>query len=152
MIKEALKTLEKVNEDSSYLNISIKNVDKVVKDEKSAADLINQEVEVFGKYDGCFTYDTLVETKEYGKIEIGKIVDENLTCSVKSMNLETWELEWKPVIGRQNKGKAENWVSIELENGEILEVTDNHWIYSNDRKEYVQVKDLKEGEDLIWKK
>jgi predicted kinase/nicotinamide mononucleotide adenylyltransferase len=49
MIQEAIN---RVNEADEYLNISIKNVDKVVKDEKSAADLIKQEVEVFGKYDG----------------------------------------------------------------------------------------------------
>jgi len=49
MIHEAI---HKVNEADDYLNISIKNVDKVVKDEKTASELINQEVIVYGKYDG----------------------------------------------------------------------------------------------------
>ena len=49
MIQEAIR---RVNEADEYLNISIKNVDKVIKDEKTASDLINQEVVIYGKYDG----------------------------------------------------------------------------------------------------
>jgi len=49
MIQEAIN---RVNETNEYLNISIKNVDKAIKDEKSASSLINQDIEVYGKYDG----------------------------------------------------------------------------------------------------
>lgn len=48
MIQEAV--LKVVNE-AEYLNISIKNVDKVIKD-KNIAELLDQNVTVYGKYDG----------------------------------------------------------------------------------------------------
>lgn len=49
MIHQAIQAVFEAN---NYLNISIKNVDKVVKDEKTASELINQEVTIYGKYDG----------------------------------------------------------------------------------------------------
>lgn len=50
MIQEALTTA--ISEAGpEYLNISIKNVDKVIND-GNAKDLNNQEIEVYGKYDG----------------------------------------------------------------------------------------------------
>jgi len=50
MIHEAINTV--LNEaGQEYLNISIKNVDKVIKD-TNASELMNQSIEVYGKYDG----------------------------------------------------------------------------------------------------
>jgi len=46
-----LEAVTKVLNEAEYLNISIKNVDKVIK-EKNVSDLLDQEVTVFGKYDG----------------------------------------------------------------------------------------------------
>ena len=37
---------------TEYLNISIKNVDKVIKDQSTAEALLNQDVQIYGKYDG----------------------------------------------------------------------------------------------------
>ncbi len=48
MVQEAVT---KVILEADYLNISIKNVDKVIKD-KNVGDLLDQHVTVYGKYDG----------------------------------------------------------------------------------------------------
>jgi len=50
VIRESINTI--LENEASYLDISIKNVDKVVTDEKTATQLINQSVDIYGKYDG----------------------------------------------------------------------------------------------------
>jgi|GEM_PF-2743367 len=50
MIRECINTV--LENELSYLDISIKNVDKVITDEKTATQLINQTVDIYGKYDG----------------------------------------------------------------------------------------------------
>ena len=49
MIHEAIQNA--INESTDYLNISIKNTNKVIK-EKNVHEFLNQEVIAFGKYDG----------------------------------------------------------------------------------------------------
>ena len=49
MIQQAIQT---VTEAQEYLNISIKNADKVIKDESSSSQILDQDITVYGKYDG----------------------------------------------------------------------------------------------------
>ena len=50
MIQQALHNISEAN--AEYLNISIKNVDKVIKNEATAGALLNQDILIYGKYDG----------------------------------------------------------------------------------------------------
>jgi len=51
-----------INE-ADYLNISIKNVDKVIKKDSDAENILNQNIEVYGKYDGTKLSITRLDSK-----------------------------------------------------------------------------------------
>lgn len=57
MIRQAISEAE-----AEYLNISIKNADKVIK-ESNAEDLLSQKVQVYGKYDGTKLSITRLDTQ-----------------------------------------------------------------------------------------
>ena len=52
--------------------------------------------------------------------------------------------EFKDIIFKKNSGVSNNWVKLILENNYELILTDNHWIWSETKKEYIQInnKDL----------
>lgn len=128
------------------LDISIPKINEL-----SVNTILDTEWIASEKYDGCFEYNTPIETKEFGILPIGKIVDEKIECNVKSFNHSTNTYEWKPITNYSNKGKGINWIKLTMENGKTLIVTDNHWVWSDDRQTYIQVKDLKVNENLKWK-
>lgn len=149
-----LEHLQKVNNtnrtvefllEKEMLDISILNADKV----KDKDAFLNDTYRIEEKFDGCLDYNTKIKTKEFGEIEIGKVVDENLDCSVLSYNHSDDILEYKKITARKNSGKSKNWVQITLENNDVIKITDNHWVWSETCNDYVQVKDMKEGEEIL---
>lgn len=154
MLLEHLKRINNTNKikevlmEKEMLDISIENADKV----KNKDAFLGDTYRVEEKFDGCLDYDTKIMTLEFGEITIGKIVDENIDCSVLSYNHTTKTTEYKPVIGKKNSGKSDNWVKITLTNNEVITITDNHWVWSETRKTYIQVKDMVIDEEILWKK
>lgn len=134
--------------EKAMLDISIENADKV----KNKEAFLKNTFKIEEKFDGCLDYETLIETDNFGLVEIGKVVDENLDCKVKSFNHLTNSIEFKNITAKKNSGLSDNWVMITLENGEKIKITDNHWVWSETKQKYVQVKDLKENEEVLWKK
>lgn len=142
------KRMTQVLLEKEMLDISIENADKI----KNKDAFLKAEYSVEEKFDGCLDYDTIIMTEEFGEIEIGKIVDEDLDCKVLSYNNSSDTLEYKQVTAKKNSGKVDNWVRITLENGDTIKITDNHWVWSETKKDYVQVKNMEEGEEILWKK
>lgn len=101
------------------------------------------------KYDGCFSYDTLITCADGKEIEIGKIVENRLCVNVLSVNIETMQIEEKEILSFMSFDESEEWVELEFENGTKIRTTINHQFWSESRKDWVPVKDLKLNEDCL---
>ena len=82
---------------------------------------------LIASFHACFGYRTLIDTKEYGKIHIGKIVKNKLPCSVLSYNQKTKEFEYTPITNYiRINGNNCNWSKIKSKWGGITYSTDDH--------------------------
>lgn len=78
-------------------------------------------------FNSCFGYKTLIDTKEFGKIPIGKIVNQKLNCSVKSYNKTTEQFEYCKVNDWiRLPGNNCNWKILKTKWGGITKVTSDH--------------------------
>jgi hypothetical protein len=99
--------------------------------------------------DECFTYGHRVQT-ENGLMRIGDIVENKFEgLKVLSFNHATGNKEFKPVESVTKK-KTRKLIKVTIEGKEFL-CTPNHEFWSETRKQYVEAKDIKAGEQLILK-
>ena len=79
----------------------------------------------------CFDYNQLVHT-EIGPIKIGEIVDKKLGVKVYSVDLNTMEVQLKPIIGYfQNPGSPI--IEVGFSDGATLRCTPEHKIWTDNR-------------------
>lgn len=95
--------------------------------------------------DECFTYDTKIMT-EYGEKNIGDIVENCIDVKILTYNHKKEKLEYKK-INRWIKKNKNTIYKITLNNGLVIECTDNHKFYVNN-KGYVSAKELTITDDL----
>jgi predicted phage terminase large subunit-like protein len=94
----------------------------------------------------CFPYDEYVQT-EIGAIKIGEIVDKKLDVKVYSVNLETREIQLKPIIGHfQNPGSPI--IEVEFNDGAIIRCTPDHKIWTDNRG-WIEAQDLLATDELF---
>ena len=130
----------------------LRNISSFLAKEKAAVIVINQVREKIGVMFGCFQYDSRIEL-ENGKTEkIGKIVNQKLPIKVKSCNIETGKIEYKPITNWFNNGNADYFLQFEVEkpygNGKSqFGVTENHLIHTPDGE--IAAGDLRKG-DFIY--
>lgn len=87
--------------------------------------------EIYARDGGCLKFGEMIET-DLGFIPIGKIVNDKIQCNVKSYNIETKKIEWKPIINWFNNGVTTDWLRLKAKtNGKFrsLIVTPNHNIW-----------------------
>lgn len=104
------------------------------------------------KFDGCVDGNTELDTKEFGKLKISDIVNNNIKCSVKSFNTDTGKFEYKEVVHKfLNKKVSENiqWYKITTESGENITLTGNHLVYLPDLLCWRRVDQLIGDENLM---
>jgi hypothetical protein len=101
------------------------------------------------KVHGCLTWDCEVETLEFGKIPIGKIIDEKLECKIKSVNVETNEIEWKRVLGFSIKENNGDWYEIQTIDGKKLQITGSHYVWLPNLHIWRKVEDLTENDEFL---
>jgi len=78
-------------------------------------------------FNSCFGYKTLIDTLEYGKIPLGRIVCKKLPCSVLSYNEKTKEFEYCKVLDYiRIDGKDKKWVSVKTPWNGITKATFDH--------------------------
>jgi len=94
------------------------------------------------KVHGCLTWDTLVDTMEYGNLPIGKIIDEQIKCKVKSLNIDTGEFEYKRVLKYSIKEDNSDWYEIKTNDGQILNITGSHYVWLPLLSAWRKVEDL----------
>lgn len=108
----------------------------------------DEEVAITEKVHGCADYDVLVETLEYGVVKIGEIVENKIHCSVKSLNTQTGEVEYKPIEGYSIMENNDDWYEIELENGTSVKLTGNHPVWLPNLNCYRRVDELNGDEEV----
>jgi DNA polymerase-3 subunit alpha len=96
-------------------------------DSKLANELFDQMV-MFAEY--CLSYNTPVITVEYGVMPIGKIVSEQIKCSVYSVNPQGM-LYSQPIQQWHDRGHQRIY-AYELEDGSIIEATPDHKFMTTD--------------------
>ena len=102
------------------------------------------------KIHGCLSEDIMLDAFEYGKISIGKIVNENIQCKVKSYNIKTNEITYQPIINTFNQSCNDDiWIEIELENVKKITVTENHYIWIPKENIWRKAKNLNGNEELL---
>ena len=109
----------------------------------------NITVAVSEKIHGCFEYDTLIDTLEHGSIKIGDIVENKIDCHVKSLDVNSGNIEYQKCIGYHNNGDSDDWYEIETEDGNKITVTGNHLIWMPKLKCYRRVLDLTENDYIL---
>jgi DNA polymerase III subunit alpha len=92
-----------------------------------ANELFDQMV-LFAEY--CLSYDTKILTVEYGAIEIGKIVTEQIECEVYSVDKNGF-VYTQPIAQWHDRGEREIF-EYTLEDGSIVKATKDHQFMTSD--------------------
>jgi len=108
-------------------------------------------VEMTMKIDGCLSGNSKILTEE-GYKEISEIVDNKLHLSVASFNVDTKEIEYKPIKNWYNHGDTSIWMNIETVDGDILTVTPNHLFWLPELHCYRMASELTESDIILHKK
>lgn len=98
------------------------------------------------KFDGCIHPDTVLQTSK-GAMTIKNIIDSKDSIYVLTHNFATGKDEYHlakyPRINSNNK----SWVSISLENGSEIKVTEDHEVFV-EGKGWIPAKNLQPGDDI----
>lgn len=101
------------------------------------------------KVHGCVSEDTLVETKEYGDMTIGKIVKEKLPVNIKAFDTIKEEVVYVPVDDYYFLEDDGDWYEITLEDGTKLEITGNNPVWLPELACYRKAEKLIVGDVLL---
>ncbi|MCK9429121.1 MAG: hypothetical protein M0R17_03800 [Candidatus Omnitrophica bacterium] len=124
------------------------NDDKKLVDD---SDFVGKEVVITAKMDGenCLDENTIISTN-IGDISIKEICNKKMTVEVLSYNIDLDKLENKKIMDYQVMSSGDDWYEIELENGSILKLTGNHYIYLPELHIYRRVDELIIGDELLY--
>ena len=147
--KNSQKKNQRLLTEKAMLDVSIQNVDKIAINSDKIKVFLDTEYKIEEKFDGCLDCNTPIDTLEYGILPIGKIVEDNIKCKVKSFDIENNEVVYETILGYSVEDNKDNWFEIILANGRKIIVTENHYIWMPDLKCWRKVKDLKENDNLM---
>lgn len=105
-------------------------------------------VVISNKIHGCVERNTLVETKEFGKITIGEIVDNQIECKIKAFDVELNEDVFVPIDDYYLLKNDGEWYEIELEDGRKITITGNNPVWVPEINGYRRVDELNGDEYL----
>jgi hypothetical protein len=96
----------------------------------------------------CLSPDSLIQLKENGTKTIKEIVDNKISDMALSFNEVTNEVEYAEILNWVKNESSNEWLEIELEDGNIVTVTPNHRMFVPGKGD-VKAEDLTIGENLI---
>jgi DNA polymerase III subunit alpha len=112
---------KKKDEMEKHRSIFVDGATKNGISEKISAPLFEQMV-MFAEY--CLSYDMAIATVEYGAIPIGRIVEEQIACTVYSVDV-LGRIYQQPVVQWHDRGRQELF-EYALDNGELIRATADH--------------------------
>ena len=101
------------------------------------------------KIHGCVERSTIINTKEYGDMTIGEIVDNKIDCHIKARDVEQNEDVYVSVDQFYMIPNDGEWYEIELEDGTKLTITGNNPVWLPTLNCYRRVDELKEGDYVL---
>lgn len=120
---------------------NIKNYPDVIKE--------GEIVVMTEKCHGCADYDTLIDTLEHGEIKIGDVVRNKMHVHVKSMDVNTGEVQFNLIEGHQELENNGGWYELETEDGKIVKLTGNHPVWLPELNAYRRVDELEGTEKVL---
>lgn len=106
----------------------------------------DKKLDVTVKWDGCVHEDTILLTNKGDKTIKEVIIDDDIT-SVLACNLEAGVDLYVPIIGKNVSEPKKEWVEIQLANGSILKLTEDHEVHTSNRG-WIKACDLTTGDDI----
>ena len=112
-----------------------------------------QRVMICEKLDGenCLDENSIIITEKDGPKTIKWICEERYKGKVLTYNIEMGEKEYQKIINWQILENNDDWYEVEIDNGTILLLTGNHYIYLPNLDCYRKVKDLSENDEVYVK-
>jgi len=115
-------------------------------------DLVDGErVIISEKLHGCCDQDTILETED-GFKTIKQICDTRYKGKVLSYDIESDVIEFDDIINHDIKDNIDNWFLIELEDGTLIKLTDNHMVYLPELNCYRSVSEMIVGDFVLLKR
>jgi hypothetical protein len=106
-------------------------------------------ISISEKCHGCVSADTIVETLEYGLIEIQELVHNRTSAHIKAFDTKANSIVYAPIDDWYLKENHGIWYRITLENGETLEITGNNPVWLPNQKCYRRIDELAENDILL---
>ena len=106
------------------------------------------------KLDGCLDADTIVELEDGRSEKISNVVDKKLNKKIKCFNIETGEVEFKPILNWMKNledinDSSTEWYEIELDSGLTIKLTGNHRVWVANLGCYRRADELDGSEELL---
>ena len=101
------------------------------------------------KVHGCVEKSTIVNTKEFGDLTIGEIVDNKINCHILARDIEKDEDVYVPIDQHYMIPNDGDWYEIELEDGKQLTITGNNPVWLPELNCYRKVEELVGDEYLL---
>lgn len=103
------------------------------------------------KYDGCLSYDTVIEFEDGVKRTIGDVVEKKIEGKIKCYNHVTKQVEYKNILNwmKNNKVDGIKWFEVETTDGYKMTLTGNHKVWVQSLNCYRRVDELKGDEILL---
>lgn len=99
------------------------------------------------KWDGCLHPDTILLTNS-GERKILDIINDGLPCMVMGRNLDNNIDIMTEACNYQINNNNKSWIEIEMDNGEIIRLTEDHEVYISNIG-WIEAKKLIAGMDIL---